>query len=142
MCRAVLLAQHNDVCILDVDARRVAQIKRGQSTVDPLVADAIDWNKHALVMIKSTVPVGIGPVYSDNILLSSVLGILHRLLEAGVEAVICEPLSTDRTNPGVPWIAALANIKACADLIAAKRVDNQIGDIMHKLFSRDLFGTC
>ena len=34
MSLAVLLAQHNDVCVLDVDASRVKKINCGQSTVE------------------------------------------------------------------------------------------------------------
>ena len=78
---------------------------------------------------------------SDNIRSSAVLGILHRLLEAGVGIVIYEPLLTDRTYRGAPLITELADFKARSDLIVANRIDNQLDDVAHKLFSRDLFGS-
>ena len=78
---------------------------------------------------------------SDNIRSSAVLGILHRLLEAGVGIVIYEPLLTDRTYRGAPLITELADFKASSDLIVANRIDNQLDDVSHKLFSRDLFGS-
>jgi UDPglucose 6-dehydrogenase len=77
---------------------------------------------------------------SDNIRSSAVLGILQRLLEAGVGIVIYEPSLTDRTYQGAPVITELADFKARSDLIIANRIDNQLDDVAHKLFSRDLFG--
>ena len=78
---------------------------------------------------------------SDNIRSSAVLGILHRLLEAGVEVVIYEPSLTDRTYQAAPLINELVDFKARSDLIVANRIDNQLDDVAHKLFSRDLFGS-
>ena len=78
---------------------------------------------------------------SDNIRSSAVLGILHRLLEAGVGIVIYEPSLIDSTYRGVPLIKELADFKARSDLIVANRIDNQLDDVAHKLFSRDLFGS-
>ena len=78
---------------------------------------------------------------SDNIRSSAVLGILHRLLEAGVGIVIYEPSLIDSTYRGVPLIKELADFKARSDLIVANRIDNQLDDVAHKLFSRDLYGS-
>ena len=110
MSLSVLLAQHNDVTVLDIDAERVSKINNKQSTVadteielfltekslsltatlnkqsayegasfiiiatptnydndtncfdtssvDSVVEDALSFNKEALVIIKSTIPVG------------------------------------------------------------------------------------
>lgn len=110
MSLSVLLAQHNDVTVFDIDAERVDKVNRGQSTVadadiesffaekslslratlnkkvayagasfivvatptnyetvtnrfdtssvDAVVADALSLNQEALVVIKSTIPVG------------------------------------------------------------------------------------
>ena len=110
MSLAVLLAQHNDVIVLDVDPARVEKVNNKQSTVtdaeidaflaekelsltattdkqaayedasfvvvatptnydpdtngfdtssvDSVISDALDLNKDALVVIKSTIPVG------------------------------------------------------------------------------------
>ena len=110
MSLSVLLAQHNDVAVLDIDAARVDKINNKQSTVadteielflakrelsltatldkkkayegasfvvvatptnydpdtngfdissvDSVVADALEFNSNALVVIKSTIPVG------------------------------------------------------------------------------------
>lgn len=110
MSLSVLLAQHNDVCVLDIDAERVGKINNKQSTVsdteiesflaeksisliatlnkqeayegasfivvatptnfdtdtnqfdtssvDAVVEDALELNINALVVIKSTIPVG------------------------------------------------------------------------------------
>ena len=117
MSLAVLLAQHNDVCVLDIDHQRVKKINRFQSTVadseieryllekklslsatvdkdaayegvnfvvvatptnydvdtnrfdtstvDAVVNDAIYSSDDALVVIKSTVPVGTRKLYKS-----------------------------------------------------------------------------
>ena len=52
MSLAVLLAQHNDVCVLDVDASRVKKINCGQSTVeDPEIATFLVENSRPLSAI-------------------------------------------------------------------------------------------
>ena len=77
---------------------------------------------------------------SDNISSFAVLGIMHQLLESGIEMVIYKLSLSDNTYLGVPLIATLSDFLVRAELIIANRVDEALDDVTGKLFSRDLFG--
>lgn len=76
---------------------------------------------------------------SDNFRHSSIQGVMKRLSARGARVVVYEPaIQADRFyNSRV--IRDLAEFKAVSDVILANRAGADIADVMHKVYTRDLF---
>ncbi len=77
---------------------------------------------------------------SDNFRASSIKGVMKRLMERGVNAIIYEPELEMDMYQGAEVITDLEGFKRLSDLIIANRFDNELGDVKGKVYSRDLFG--
>ena len=76
---------------------------------------------------------------SDNFRQSSIQGVMRRLSEKGIETVIYEPsLAEDRFH-GYQVIHDLNALKASSDLVVANRYQEEIADILDKVYTRDLY---
>ena len=76
---------------------------------------------------------------SDNFRASSILGIMERLLDAGVEVVIYEPTLTCDTFADCPVIHDLKEFKQTCDVIVTNRYHKDLDDVADKLYTRDLY---
>jgi UDPglucose 6-dehydrogenase len=77
---------------------------------------------------------------SDNFRASSVLGIIRRLQASGVKVLVYEPLMKKREYFDSSVIENLETFKRDSDVIVANRLTQQILDVSHKVYTRDLFG--
>lgn len=77
---------------------------------------------------------------SDNIKNSSVIVVANELLKRGIEVIVYEPIITIRQkNHGFEFIDSIEDFKYRSDIVLSNRVDNDISDIMDKVYTRDIY---
>ncbi len=76
---------------------------------------------------------------SDNFRSTSILGIVNRLKDTGVEIVIYEPALDAHTFQGSRVVKNLDEFKDAADVIVANRQTSELADVEDKIYSRDIY---
>lgn len=76
---------------------------------------------------------------SDNFRQSSIQGVIARLRAANVEVIVYEPTLEMDEFEGLPVIDDLSDFKQTSDIVIANRHSDELDDISHKLYTRDLF---
>ena len=76
---------------------------------------------------------------SDNYRKSSVLDVITALRQGCEYVVIYEPTFEGDSFDGVPVLHNLQEFKSISDLIVANRCDQELADVMDKVYTRDLY---
>ena len=119
----------------DVPSNLIEAIVDSNSTRKDFIAERIlERNPKVVGIYRLTMKTN-----SDNFRQSSIQGVMKRIKAEGVEVVIYEPtLSEDRfVNSRV--IKDINEFKSISDVIVANRSNDELSDVLDKVYTRDLY---
>lgn len=125
-----LLANYNDV-----PQNIISAIVAANGTRKDFIADQIIARNPKIVGIyRLTMKAG-----SDNFRQSSIQGVMKRIKAKGIEVVIYEPTMKEDTFFNSRVVRNLDVFKSISDVILANRYNDDIADVLDKVYTRDLY---
>ena len=125
-----LLANYNDVPQNIISAIVAANGTRKDFIADQIIAK----NPKVVGVYRLTMKAG-----SDNFRQSSIQGVMKRVKAKGIEVVIYEPTMKEDSFFNSRVIRDLDEFKRVSDVIVANRYNDDIADVLDKVYTRDLY---
>jgi UDPglucose 6-dehydrogenase len=120
----------------DVPNNLIKAIVDANTTRKDFIADSIIKRNPKVVGIYRLVM----KAGSDNFRASAIQGVMKRIKAKGIEVVVYEPVLEEESFFRSAVINDLSEFKAKSDVVLANRLTDDIMDIRHKVYTRDLFG--
>ena len=121
----------------DIPNSLISAIVDANSTRKDFIADSIIKKNPKVVGIYRLIMKN----GSDNYRASSIQGIMKRIKAKGIKVVIYEPVIADDIFFNSEVINDLNNFKNISDVIVANRMNDEIQDVVSKVYTRDLFNS-
>ncbi len=119
----------------DVPNNIIAAIVDANRTRKDFIAERIlEKNPTVVGIYRLTMKSG-----SDNFRQSSIQGVMKRIKAKGIEVVIYEPTLKEDKFFNSRVITDLDEFKRISDVILANRYNNEIADVLDKVYTRDLY---
>jgi len=121
----------------DVPNNLISAIVDSNTTRKDFIADSIINKKPKVVGIYRLIM----KTDSDNFRSSSIQGIMKRIKAKGIEVIINEPVLKDKEFFNSTLYTNIDAFKEISDVMVTNRMDDELIDVIDKVYTRDLFGS-